>query len=270
MALPKACPSRCRLDFSDLGIFIRAKGLSQLATAWLSDQMSGILYPSLAGLASRTDVARRTAGLLLRMTFWTSGAAAIAVAAAPHAAVGVLYGGNWGEVADLVRPLLLMTLASSVLSMASLVLLTNLGPRHALALDVSVVSANALGLILVVQGDILAYAVYLAAANAALLAVALVYMVRMTLLDRADVIRAVLPTTLSAAIALSCAQLEAFSAAEQAWPMPMLLATAAASSLTMLALIRLLDPRGLETILGLLPGGPLASRLLLLRPRNGV
>lgn len=257
------------LDFGALGVFNRAKGLSQLATAWLSDQLGGILYPSLAGLASRSDVARRTAGLLLRMTFWISGTAAIAVAAAPQAAVGVLYGANWGEVVPLVRPVLLVALASSVLSMASLVLLTNLGPRHALALDVSVVSVNALGLILVVHGGAFVYAGYLAAANVAMLAAALVYMVRMGLFDRADVIRAVSPTIVATAAVLACAGTPMFVAAERTWPIQTLLGTAAACTLTMLALIRLLDPRGLETILGLLPGGALARRLMLLRPRNG-
>lgn len=257
------------LDFGALGVFNRAKGLSQLATAWLSDQLSSILYPSLAGLASRSDVARRTAGLLLRMTFWISGTAAIAVVAAPQAAVSVLYGASWGEVVPLVRPVLLMALASSVLSVTSLVLLTNMGPRHALVLDVSVVTVNALGLILVVFAGAFAYAHYLAAANLVMLSAALVYMVRMGLFDRADVIRAVSPTILAAALALACAATPAFVAAERSWPIQTLLATATASTLTMLALIRLLDPRGLETILRLLPGGALACRLLLLRPRNG-
>lgn len=257
------------LDFGALGVFNRARGLSQLATSWLSEQVGSILYPSLAGLASRSDAARRTAGLLLRMTFWISGTAAIAVAAAPQAAVAVLYGANWGEVVPLVRPVLMLGLASSVLSVTSLVLLTNMGPRHVLALEVSVVSVNALGLILVIFAGAFAYAQYLAAANLVMLSAALVYMVRMGLFDRADVIRAVAPTILAAALALACAATPAYVAAEKSWPLQTLLATATASSLTMLALIRLLDPRGLETILGLLPGGALACRLLLLRPRNG-
>lgn len=254
------------LDFGTLGLFNRAKGLSQLATSWLSDQMGSILYPSLAALASRADAARRTAGLLLRVNLWTSGAVAVAVAAAPGAAVFVLYGGGWGGVAELVRPVLLAAISGSMLTTCSLVLLTSLGPRHAITLDITAVAVNALGLFLVAQSGVLVYSIYLGAANFVLIVVTLFYMVRMTLLDPRDVVLGLLPPGLGGVLALAVARLPGFDQAEAAWPIPVLLATAAACSLTVVSLARLLDPRGLATILGLLPGGALLRRVLLLRP----
>lgn len=256
------------LDFASLGIFIRARGLSQLATGWLSDQLGAALYPSLAALASRGAAARRTAGILLRVNFWTSGAVAVAVAAAPHAAVAVLYGERWVDVAPLVRPILLGALAGSAVAMSSLVLLTNMGPRHSLTLDVTATVVNALGLVFVVRGDIMAYSIYLGLANPALLLVTFTYMVRLKLFDAGDILRAVLPPALATTFALGVTGAATFSAAEATWPVPVLLGAAVVSTLSVLTLARLLDPRGLETILGLLPGGALLRRALLLRPRS--
>jgi len=256
------------IDFGTLGLFNRAKGLSQLATSWLSDQIGSILYPSLAALAARADAARRTAGLLLKVNLWTSGTVAIAVAAVPQASVLVLYGASWSGVAELVRPVLMAALAGSMLTTCSLVLLTNMGPRHAITLDITAVVVNALGLGLIAQGGVLVYSVYLGIANAILIAATLVYMVRMNLLEPRDVVLSVLPPGLGGVLALLAVQLPGFDHVEAAWPIPVLLATAASCTLAVLVLVRLLDPRGLATILGLLPGGALLRRSLLLQPRS--
>lgn len=253
------------IDFGTLGLFNRAKGLSQLATSWLSDQIGSILYPSLAALAARADAARRTAGLLLRVNLWTSGTVASAVAAVPQASVFVLYGDGWGGVAELVRPVLMAAIAGSMLTTCSLVLLTNMGPRHSITLDITAVTVNALGLFLIAHGGVLVYTVYLGVANFVLIAATLVYMVRMTLLDLRDVVLALLPPGLGGVLALAVARLPGFDQAEATWPIPVLLGTATACTLTVLALARLLDPRGLATILGLLPAGALLRRALLLR-----
>ncbi|MFZ5669650.1 MAG: oligosaccharide flippase family protein [Pseudomonadota bacterium] len=254
------------LDFATLGIFTRAKGLSQLATSWLSDQLGAILYPSLAAMASNGDAARRAAGLLLKVNLWTSGAVAVAVAAAPNAAVLALYGEGWTGVAELVRPVLLAAIAGSMITTCSLVLLTRSGPRRAITLDITAVAVNALGLLLVARGGVQVYSVYLGLANLALIAATLVYMVRMALLDSRDVTLALLPPALVCAVTQVVAALPAVVRAEASWPFPALGAAAAASGLALLAFARLLDPRGLATILDLLPGGGMFRRALLLRP----
>lgn len=253
------------LDFGALGMFNRARGLSQLVTSWLSDQMGSILYPSMAGLASRSEASRRAAGLLLRVNLWSSGAVAIAVAAAPAASVYLLYGSQWSAVAPLIPPILLAAISGSMLTMCSLILLTNLGPRHSVSLDTAAVAVNALGLLIIVPGGVPAYSAYLGGANFLLIVAVLIYMVRMRLLDARDLARAMIPPVLAGVVVLTVATFPAFDQAESRWPIPILLATGATCATAVLALARLLDPRGLETILGLLPGGRMARRLLFLR-----
>jgi hypothetical protein len=124
--------------------------------------------------------------------------------------------------------------------------------------------------VFVVRGDVMAYAVYLGLVNPTMLLLTFAYMVRAELLDLGDIVRAIMPPALAATLAYGLTMVAAFGAAEATWPVPVLLATAMLSTLGVLALARLLDPRGLETIVGLLPGGKLFRRMLLLRAGRGL
>ena len=236
------------IGYGPLGLFNRAKGLSLLSTAWLSDQLGMVLLPSLAKLQPRTDAARRAAGLLLRVGVWTSAPVAVTVAMVDHASVYVLFGDQWADVVPLVRPMLGAAIASSGLAVANLILLTSDGPRSALVLDVIVVGTNLTGLVVIAAAGAYGYAIYLAAANTMLFLGVFRVLIRERLLGFADVIRVFSPVAILAAIGLLAAGQDAYGEAELSHPFLTLALSAGGCAFCAMVLVRVIDPMGLRTI----------------------
>jgi O-antigen/teichoic acid export membrane protein len=251
--------------FGPLGLLIRARGLAQLAASWISDQVITILYPTLARMEPRSLEARRAAGLLLKVGLWTTAPLAVTLAMAERAAVLTLYGYQWGGAAPMVRPMLLAATAACLYHVVKLVVLTNDGPKRTLMFDMVMVGVNLLCLIALWVGDLQAYAVSLGAVLAITVGGMLAVMVRGKLLDLSDLVTSVLPGLVLSILGLTMATGGWYLALEAARPIVTLVVTGAAASALMLALIRFTDPVGLNTLCGLLPGGRLARRLLMLK-----
>lgn len=251
--------------FGPLGLVIRAKGVAQLATSWLSDQVTAVLYPSLARLEPRSDAARRAAGLLIKIGLWTTAPVAVGMAVAQQATVYALYGYQWGQVVPLLRPMLLAAVAGSLFTVAKTVILTNDGPRRALYLDVLVTFANIACLIGLALGGMQAYANWLGALNMIALLAVLVLMVRARLLNLGDLVTASIPGLILTGLGLAATAGGRFARVELINPFATVAVTGVACTLGMLLLVRLIDPRGLNTLCGLIPGGRFARGWLLLR-----
>lgn len=252
------------VGFRPLGIFNRARGLSTLSTSWISDQLSNILYPSLARLPQRTAKARRAAGLVLRMSLWVSAPVAITVAMADHAAVQVLYGAQWTAATPLLRPAILAAMAGSVLSVCSLVLLSSADPRKPLALDVGLFLLNVVGLVFALPHGLLAYMVFLAIGNCSVMILVLTVMGVTGFIGGVDAGRTLAPQALTGAAAVLAARQPLFDHWQAAHPILTLAASGAACCTIMLLLVRLIDSPGLAGICTLAPGGAIFRRLLLL------
>jgi O-antigen/teichoic acid export membrane protein len=250
--------------FGTLGLLNRARGLALLATSWLSDQVSTILYPSLARLEPRSPEARRTAGLLLKVGLWTTAPVAVSLAMADRAAIYTLYGYQWGKVVPLVRPMLLAAVASSLFGVVRMVVLTNDGPYRTLILDCVMAAANLGCLIALWLSGMQAYAVALGGIGAITVAVMLAAITRDELVNWRDLAGAVLPGALLTILGLPVGSSGWYLALEAANPIVTMITTGAVCSVVALALIRFVDPAGLNTLCGLLPGGGLARRWLLL------
>jgi O-antigen/teichoic acid export membrane protein len=251
------------VGYNPLGLFNRARGLSVFSGSWFSDQLRGLLLPSLAKLKPRSDAARQAAGLLLRAGVWTNAPIAVAVAMADKATVHVLFGDQWSEAVPLIRPVLLAALAGSGLGAANLVLLTSKGARSTLSLDAIGFGTNLVGLLTVVVAGSYAYALYLAAATTALLIAVFGFLIRQRLLDSRDLVKVYAPMVILAVVGLFLARQEVFQHAEHANPFLTMAASGGASAVGTLLLIRLIDPAGLRTICGLLPGGRWTVRWLM-------
>lgn len=250
--------------FGPLGLFIRARGLAQLAATWISDQVIAVLYPTLARMEPRSTEARRAAGLLLKVGLWTTAPLAVTLAMAERAAIYTLYGFQWGKVAPMVRPMLLAATAACLYHVVKLVVLTNDGAKRTLAFDMVMVSTNLLCLIALWVGDMQTYAVTLGVVLTVIVGGMLVVMVRGGLLALSDLVTSVLPGLVLTIAGLIVAAGGWYLALEDARPIVTLAITGAATSVLMLGLIRFTDPAGLNTLCGLLPGGKIARRFLLL------
>ncbi|HYE46152.1 MAG TPA: oligosaccharide flippase family protein [Caulobacter sp.] len=250
--------------FGPLGLLIRARGLAQLATSWLSDQVAAILYPSLARLEPRSAEAKRTAGLLLKVGLWTTAPIAVSVAMAEQAAIYTLYGYQWGRVTPLVRPMLLAAVAASLFHVVRLVVLTNDGARKTLFLDCVMAGLNLACLVALALFGMEAYVAWLGGIGAVTVAGMLVLMVRAELIARSDLVTAGLPGLILTVGGMLIAASSGYLALEAARPILTLVVTSGGCAGVMLLLIRFTDPAGLNTLCGLLPGGGLARRLLLL------
>jgi len=90
----------------------------------------------------------------------------------------------------------------------------------------------------------------------------LVMIVRAELIDRSDLIGAVLPGSLLTVIGLLASSGGWYHEFEKSSPIITMLGTGAVCSVLALGLIRFTDPTGLKTLCGLLPGGAIARRLL--------
>lgn len=250
--------------FGTLGLLNRARGLALLATSWLSDQVTVILYPSLAKLEPRSPESRRTAGLLLKVGLWTTAPVAVSLAMAERAAIYTLYGYQWGKVVPLVRPMLLAAVASSLFNIIRMVVLTNDGPHRTLMFDCTMAAVNLGCLAALWLAGMQAYAVALGVAGAITVGAMLTMITRAELVSRGDLFGAILPGIVLTALGLLVGSSGWYHALEAANPIVTMVATGAVCSVVALALIRFIDPTGLNTFCGLLPGGALARRWLLL------
>jgi O-antigen/teichoic acid export membrane protein len=195
---------------------------------------------------------------------WTNAPIAVAVAMADKATIHVLFGDQWSEAVPLIRPVLLAALASSGLGVANLVLLTSDGARSALALDAIGFGTNLVGLLTVLLSGSLAYALYLAAATTTLLIAVLGFLIRQRLLDSSDLAKVYAPIMMLAGVGLFFAKQQVFQYAERVNPFLTMAGSGGACVVGALLLIRLIDPVGLRTICGLLPGGRWTVRWLLM------
>ncbi|NBB16046.1 oligosaccharide flippase family protein [Caulobacter sp. SLTY] len=250
--------------FGPLGVFIRARGLAQLAASWISDQVMAVLYPTLARMEPRSTEARRAAGLLLKVGLWTTAPLAVTLAMAERAAIHTLYGQQWDAVAPMVRPMLLAATAACLYHVVKLVVLTNEGARRTLIYDIVIIVANLACLIALLVADLQTYVISLGVVLTLVAAGMLAVMVRGGLVALSDLVAAALPGLVLTVVGLAVAAGGWFLAFEAARPIVTLVVTGGATSLLMLALIRFLDAQGLNTLCGLLPGGRLARRVLLL------
>jgi O-antigen/teichoic acid export membrane protein len=253
------------LGYGALGLNLRARGFSTLATGWISDQVSGVLYPVMARLPAADSAGRRATGMLLKVGLWTSAPIAATAMMAPSAVILLLYGPKWGMAAPLLRPALAAGVALAFLAVASLTLLTNAGPRRPLALDASMLIANVAGLAFALPFGLHAYVLYLACANSVLVAVVAVLLIRWQFLDADDALRAATPFVLLACAAMAVSSQPVFIQAEAQAPFWTVLACAVGCSVVGAALTRLVDPKGLATLCGLVPGGHWLGRVFWLR-----
>jgi O-antigen/teichoic acid export membrane protein len=250
--------------FTALGLLTRARGLAQLATSWVSDQVVGILYPALAPLPQKTRESRRIAGLMLRIAVWSTAPVATTIAMNETATIHLLYGNQWDAVIPIVRPMLLATSAACVFSIISMVLLTGLGPMRQLWFTIVVFGLSAIGMAVVLPYDWHLYVIYLAVTNALLMVAALAYLSRLGLFDLGDTIRAFTPTLILVCLGLLVSELTSFKTLARDHPYIALFSTAGLTSLLFLMLARAVDAKALATLCGLLPVGAHFQRLLFL------
>lgn len=258
------------VGFSTLGIYVRATGLAQFATIWLSDQVTGVLYPSIAKLDPRSAEARRAAGLLLRVGLWAGAPAGVAAAMANHAAIHVLYGDQWGAAVPLVRPLLIAAVVSGLITMANLVMLTNEGPLPVLIMDIISAVVTLAGLGVLARWGIYPYVLYLAGAHLLLLAGLMTVLVQRGVILAKDMVKAALPGLTLVAVGLPVAAIPAYRQAELAQPFLTLALTGTGCGLILLLSARLIDMEGLARICRLLPGAKHLFQLLRLDPSLAV
>jgi O-antigen/teichoic acid export membrane protein len=254
------------LGYSPLGLILRARGFSTLATGWITDQVSGVLYPVMAKLPSAASSGRRTTGLLLKVGLWSSAPIVATAMMAPSAVVLLLYGPRWAMAVPLLRPALVAGLALMALAVASLTLLTNTGPKRPLVLDTTIFAVNLAGLVFALPLGLQTYVLYLAGANTLLAALAAALLVRWRFLEAGDALRAVAPFLLQAAVAMAVSSQPIFLRAEADTPFLTVLACAVGCTVFGAVATRLADPRGLATLCGLLPGGRWIARLFWLSP----
>jgi O-antigen/teichoic acid export membrane protein len=258
------------VGFATLGIYVRATGLAQFATIWLSDQVTAVLYPAVAKLEPRSPEAKRAAGLLLRVGLWAGAPAGVAVAMASHAAIHVLYGHQWVDAVPLVRPLLIAAVVSGLITMSNLVMLTNEGPMPVLVMDIVSAVVTLAGLGVLARWGIYPYALYLAGAHLVLLAGLTTVMMQRGVILAKDMARAAVPGLILMVVGLSVAAIPAYQQAEVTEPVLTLGLTGAGCGLTLLLLARLIDMEGLARICRLMPGSPYLFRLLVLDPKLAV
>ncbi len=254
------------VGFSTLGIYVRALGLAQFATIWLSDQVTAVLYPAVAKLEPRSPEAKRAAGLLLRVGLWAGAPAGVAVAMANHAAIQVLYGHQWLEAVTLVRPLLIAAVVGGLITMANLVMLTNEGPLPVLIMDIVSAVVTLAGLGVLARWGIHPYVLYLAGAHLVLLAGLISVMMQRGVVLARDMARATTPGLILMAIGLPVAWLPAYQQAEVSQPFLTLGFTGAGCGVILVVLARLIDMEGLARICRLMPASRYLFRLLLLDP----
>ncbi|MDQ0463113.1 PST family polysaccharide transporter [Caulobacter ginsengisoli] len=258
------------VGFSTLGIYVRAMGLAQFATIWLSDQVTAVLYPAVAKLEPRSPDAKRAAGLLLRVGLWAGAPAGVAVAMANHAAIHVLYGNQWLEAVPLVRPLLIAAVVSGLITMSNLVMLTNEGPLPVLVMDIVSAVVTLAGLGVLARWGIYPYVLYLAGAHLVLLAGLMGVLIQRGVILVRDMARATLPGLILMAAGLSIAAIPAYQQAEVTQPVLTLGLTGLGCGLTLLLLARFIDMEGLARICRLMPGSRYLFRLLRLDPRLAI
>jgi O-antigen/teichoic acid export membrane protein len=250
--------------FQAYGHYTRARGFSQLMSGWISDQTAHIVFPAFAKFPPHTDPSRRAGGLLLRVAMWSSAPAATVCAMTAGILVPLLYGQQWVAAVPLVKPVLVYVVAVAVRLICDIIILTGEGAKKNLLIDALILVINLFVLSTLVWGNLQAFVVVLAGANT-LIGIGLVtYVCVRKFIRTADAIRMALPSLVTAAIGLSIARLPAFRGLEEAHPFLAVGVAAALIAGSMGVACRVIDPHGASDLLGLLPGGKVVRRLLLM------
>lgn len=259
--------------FASFGIYGRAVGIATLASAWLSDQMHGLMYPIIARAKPDSAQSRRAAGLVLRLAMWTSVPLAASFFFLSETIVRVLYGSAWIDVAPLVKPALVVAVLGTTMRGLSLILLVTQGPMFSLAGDLAQLVLRIVALIFVLRGGILGYLWFLAAGSAAVLMLMVVFLARCRVLSFADVTAAVVPMLIVTTV-VGLVSTSGELAILDAQHSPLVLVASILVSIAIeTAIVRLIDPLGLATACQYLPYGSKIAALLrlplLTRQSNG-
>lgn len=252
--------------YAAYGIYGRAIGLGQLSTATFAGPAVTVLYPILSKLERGTQQAREASGLLLRASAWIALPPATLLILEPEAAVLIVFGSGWVEVAAFLPVAALICVGRVGLQALTVIVLTGIGPRIVLYAQLSLLAGYVAGLApLLLSGEVLAYAKTIAVVYGGVCTGLIALLVGRGVLALSAVLRTLAACAASGSLAaVTWWQLvPAISGLDTVWQF---VGAAGLCASTYLAVIRVIDAGALRDILYYVPQGRRLGMLLFLPP----
>lgn len=251
-------------DLATLGIFTRATGLATLLAGRIGSVAMMSLVPVLTRAEAGSARFQRLADLVMRGVVWTTLPAAAFLGLATRDIVALLYGTQWGNVAQLL-PLAAAAIGfGGIVAALSSLLVTNENSRASLSLDVAAgVSGIAVAVILVPFGA----GAYLAGLSAHALVIAgaaILLLLRRNAITGSGVADAFMPALVAGAAALSAAMALRYMIGASDLLLVRLAADVLAFAAIYLVTLRLAFSQALLELLEVAPGGARFRRFLAL------
>ena len=249
-------------DFSTLGIFGRANGLSMLIAGRIGSVTMMTLTPVVTRAEPGSARFQRLADLVLRGVVWTTLPAAALLGLTAHDTVALLYGAQWDSVAALLPLAALAVGLGGIISALSSLLVANDGSRGAMVIDVA---ANVSAILLAVA--LVPYGVWTYVAGLGVHAVVVVAGVSALLLKRGAISPGGIATSFVPALAAGVAAMAVVLALrELTGPSSNLVVRLAADAIgfgiAYIAALRFAFPEPLSHLLEVVPGGALMRQWL--------
>ncbi len=255
--------------FSSLGYLGRALGLGNLFCAGIASQLVANVYPVLTRHEARSSGFRRAAGLMLRGVAWvvTPVAALLALYAGP--VVRLVYGEKWDAVIPLLPVAMLESLTRALALTIYMTLLAAAEHRRCFHQDFLVLFLGLGALAFGLPLGIAPYVALLALAEAVGAGLMVTWLFRGGGLDGAGLLGALGPALFGVSVATGVALSGGALLGKMNQGFLEVATGIGLFSLTYALAMRFLFARGLAELLGYLPWGERAARLVRLRVVEG-
>ncbi len=187
-------------QFSGLGIFGRAEGLSNMFCARIGQQVVAALYPIITRADPATERFQKISGLVLRSVAWVIIPIAVLFSLEASAITTLLYGNKWNSVIDILPLVMFVGAAQTMGGCVYSLLLANEARRQCIRSDVFAMLLIVACVLLLMPMGIKTYLVGASAAHVVIGIVLCTLLVRTRGVQMASLLTALLPPFLATAL----------------------------------------------------------------------